>query len=90
MSRHEEDEDERYYVIEEKGGGFGSFLLGAVFGAGIALLLVQIMLAPPRADLAELGAYLAASGTATVLVAWILMRVLDERFGLTLADVLGF
>lgn len=39
MSRHEEDEDERYYVIEEKGGGFGSFLLGAVFGAGIALLL---------------------------------------------------
>jgi gas vesicle protein len=39
MSRHEEDEDERYYVIEEKGGGVGSFLLGAVFGAGIALLL---------------------------------------------------
>jgi gas vesicle protein len=39
MSRHEEDEDERYYVIEERGGGVGSFLLGAVVGAGIALLL---------------------------------------------------
>jgi len=40
MSRHEEDEDERYYVIEEKGGGgVGSFLLGAMIGAGIALLL---------------------------------------------------
>jgi gas vesicle protein len=39
MSRHEEDEDERYYVIEEKGGGVGSFLLGAMVGAGIALLL---------------------------------------------------
>jgi gas vesicle protein len=40
MSRHEEDEDERYYVIEEKsGGGLGSFLLGAAIGAGIALLL---------------------------------------------------
>jgi gas vesicle protein len=39
MSRHEEDEDERYYVIEEKGGGVGSFLFGALVGAGIALLL---------------------------------------------------
>jgi gas vesicle protein len=39
MSRHEEDEDERYYVVEEKGGGVGSFLLGAMIGAGIALLL---------------------------------------------------
>lgn len=40
MSRHEEDEDERYYVIEEKsGGGAGSFLLGALIGAGMALLL---------------------------------------------------
>ena len=40
MSRHEEDEDERFYVIEsEKGGSFGSFLLGAALGAGIALLL---------------------------------------------------
>jgi gas vesicle protein len=40
MSRHEEDEDERYYVIEERGGGgMGSFLIGAVVGAGIALLL---------------------------------------------------
>ena len=39
MSRHEEDEDERYYVIEERGGGLGSFLLGAVVGAGIALLI---------------------------------------------------
>ncbi len=28
-----------YYVVEKSGGGFGSFLLGALLGAGVALLL---------------------------------------------------
>ncbi|MDQ2767482.1 MAG: YtxH domain-containing protein [Gemmatimonadota bacterium] len=52
MSRHEEDEDERYYVIEEKsGGGFGSFLLGAAIGAGIALLLAPQSGEETRRDL---------------------------------------
>jgi signal transduction histidine kinase len=51
---------------------------------GIALLLAQLMLAPPRADLIELGTYLAISGAATVIVASLSIRVLDERFGLTL------
>ena len=52
MSRHEEDEDERYYVIEEKGGGgLGSFMLGAVIGAGIALLLAPQSGEETRADI---------------------------------------
>ncbi len=51
---------------------------------GIALLLTQLMLEPPRADLIELGTYLAISGAATVIVASLAIRVLDERFGLTL------
>lgn len=51
MSRHEEDEDERYYVIEEKGGGVGSFLLGAMIGAGIALLLAPQSGEETRRDL---------------------------------------
>ena len=36
--RHE-DEDEYEVVMEERGGGVGTFLLGALFGAGVALLL---------------------------------------------------
>ncbi|MBK5187665.1 MAG: YtxH domain-containing protein, partial [Gemmatimonadaceae bacterium] len=52
MSRHEEDEDERYYLIEEKsGGGIGSFLLGAAIGAGIALLLAPQSGEATRRDL---------------------------------------
>ena len=51
MSRHEEDEDERFYVIEEKGGGVGSFLLGAMVGAGIALLLAPQSGEETRRDL---------------------------------------
>jgi gas vesicle protein len=40
MSRHDEDEDELYYMVDEKdGGGIGTFLLGAAIGAGLALLL---------------------------------------------------
>lgn len=52
MSRHQDDEDERYYVIEEKrGGGIGSFLLGAAIGAGIALLLAPQSGEETRRDL---------------------------------------
>ncbi len=51
MSRHQDEEDERYYVIEEKGGGVGSFLLGAAIGAGIALLLAPQSGADTRRDL---------------------------------------
>ncbi len=42
MARYHEDEhdeDEQYYLVEERGSGIGSFLLGAALGAGIALLL---------------------------------------------------
>lgn len=52
MSRHQDEDDERYYVIEEKGsGGVGSFLLGAAIGAGIALLLAPQSGAETRRDL---------------------------------------
>ena len=34
------DDDERYIVIDRgHGGGVGSFLLGALVGAGVALLM---------------------------------------------------
>ena len=36
--RHE-DEEEYDVIIEERGGGAGTFLLGALVGAGVALLL---------------------------------------------------
>lgn len=41
MRREELDEAEDEYevVYEERGGGVGTFLLGALFGAGVALLL---------------------------------------------------
>ena len=35
----EESEDEYEVIYEERGGGVGTFLLGALFGAGVALLL---------------------------------------------------
>ena len=65
----------------------GPFLWAAsvmMCAAGIALVLVQVMLTPPRADLVELGTYLSISGTVSLAVGWILIRFLDARFGLTL------
>src|SRR5688572_17442027 len=39
MARHEEDEDDLpYVVIERRSAGFGTFLLGALLGAGVALV----------------------------------------------------
>jgi len=37
MRHHDQDEDP-YIVIEKHGGGIGEFLLGALIGAGVALL----------------------------------------------------
>lgn len=39
MSRYEFDDDEPYVVIEKHESSVGSFLIGAMIGAGIALLL---------------------------------------------------
>jgi gas vesicle protein len=39
VARHEYEDDEPYVVIEKHSGDFGSFILGAALGAGIALLL---------------------------------------------------
>jgi gas vesicle protein len=36
--RHHEHDEEPYIVIEKHGGGVGDFLLGALIGAGVALL----------------------------------------------------
>jgi gas vesicle protein len=37
--RHHDEDDEMEIVIEERGGGFRTFVLGALVGAGVALLL---------------------------------------------------
>lgn len=37
--RHEDEDEEEYEVVVEERGGLGTFLLGALFGAGVALLL---------------------------------------------------
>jgi len=36
--RHHDHDEEPYIVIEKHGGGVGDFLLGALIGAGVALL----------------------------------------------------
>ncbi|MBW3572230.1 MAG: YtxH domain-containing protein [Gemmatimonadetes bacterium] len=59
--RHE-DEDE-YEVVFEEGGGFGTFLLGALFGAGVALLLAPRSGRETQAELARaLGGVRQAAG----------------------------
>ncbi|HYR10808.1 MAG TPA: YtxH domain-containing protein [Longimicrobium sp.] len=47
-----EDEEEYEVVIEER-GGFGTFLLGALFGAGVALLLAPRNGRETQAELAR-------------------------------------
>lgn len=51
---------------------------------GIALAIAQLMLTPPRADLVDLGTYLALSGTVTLIAGWGLIWFLDRRYGLSL------
>lgn len=66
---------------------FGPLFWGTValtIATAIALVLAQVMLTPPLGDLLELGTYLAISGSATVLAGWLLIRLLDARFGLSL------
>ena len=74
--RHE-DEEEYEVVIEERGGGVGTFLLGALFGAGVALLLAP---RGGRETQAELGRLLGgvrelaggpAGGTRESVAGWV-------------------
>jgi gas vesicle protein len=53
---HHEDEanDEYEVVIEERGGGLGTFVVGALFGAGVALLLAPRGGREVQAELARL------------------------------------
>jgi gas vesicle protein len=51
--RHE-DEEEYEVIIEERGGGVGTFLLGALVGAGVALLLAPRGGRETQAELARL------------------------------------
>jgi gas vesicle protein len=48
--RHQ-DHDEPYIVIEKHGGGVGDFLLGALIGAGVALLFAPRSGRETRADI---------------------------------------
>lgn len=56
-------------------------LVGAT---AIAIAALQLMLTPPRRDLLDLGVYLLASGALTVVIGSLIIRLLDQRFGLTL------
>ena len=51
MRHHEHDEDEPYIVIEKHGGGVAEFLLGALIGAGVALLFAPKSGAETRGDI---------------------------------------
>lgn len=75
--RHE-DEEEYEVIIEERGGGWGTFLLGALVGAGVALLLAP---RGGRETQAELGRLLGgvrdlaggapSGGTRTSVTGWV-------------------
>jgi len=47
------DHDEPYIVIEKNGGGVGDFLLGALIGAGVALLFAPRSGRETRADISR-------------------------------------
>ena len=51
MSDYDWDDDEPYIVIEQKGAGIGSFLLGLAVGAGVALLFAPRTGEETRRDL---------------------------------------
>jgi gas vesicle protein len=52
--RHQ-DHDEPYIVIEKNGGGVGDFLLGALIGAGVALLFAPRSGRETRAGIGRRG-----------------------------------
>ena len=49
--RHHDHDDEPYIVIEKHGGRVGDFLLGALIGAGVALLFAPRTGRETRADI---------------------------------------
>ena len=49
--RHHDHDDEPYIVIEKHGGGVSDFLLGALIGAGVALLFAPRTGRETRADI---------------------------------------
>src|SRR5881227_1372068 len=52
IMRHQ-DHDEPYIVIEKNSGGVGDFLLGALIGAGVALLFAPRSGRETRADISR-------------------------------------
>lgn len=61
----------------------GALLLLAL-AVGSALLLAQLMMAPPAREMRDLGAYLTISGAGSMLLVWLGLRLAGERGGLTL------
>jgi gas vesicle protein len=74
------DQDEGPYIIIERdgGGGIGSFLLGAMVGAGLALLFAPKSGAETQAELKEQARKLRTAAEERVRDA---QRQLEERLG---------
>jgi gas vesicle protein len=72
------DQDEAPYIVIERdsGGGIGSFILGALVGAGIALLLAPKSGAETQEDLREHARKLRTTAEEKVRVA---QKQLEER-----------
>ena len=62
--------------------GLALALLVVAIGAGV--LLVQLLMSPPSAELRDLAAYLAIAGLATTVTGWLALRALDRAVGLSL------
>ncbi len=58
--------------------------LALTLGIGSAVLVAQLMMAPPAGDLRQLAAYLAISGVVTLAGGWIAIRIVDHVVGFSL------
>ena len=59
-------------------------VLGLALAIGAGVLLAQLLMRPPSADLRSLAAYLALSGAATLGIGWAALRLADRAFGLSI------
>ncbi len=58
--------------------------LALLLAIGSGLLLVELMMAPPRSELQRMAAYLTLTGSATLALGWLGLRGADRWLGLSL------